>query len=135
MSPYRLSIAVADKNPHVRDFLCRELVGLGHGASALAGAGELLERLSGPTPPQVLVLDPEAAGPRLPEVARRIKDSAGRVVVLLHVFPDAEPQPGFEGALMVEKQPHMGALKAALATLAERLEGINNSGARAQEKA
>jgi hypothetical protein len=130
----RLDIAVTDRNPHVRDFLCRELSGLGHGASALTGADELVASLSSPTPPQVLVLDPEAAGPRLAEVARRIKDGAGRIVVLLHVFPDAELQPDFAGALVVEKEPRMGPLKAALVSLAARLDSIENAAERTQEK-
>lgn len=118
-----LDIAVTDKNPHVREFLCRELAGLGHRAAALAGAGELLELLAGPRPPQVLLLDPEALGARLAEVGRMLGARAAEVAVLLHVFEGAEPQPGFAGALVVEKEPHMGALKAALAALAAEAGG------------
>ena len=114
----RLRIAITDKNPHVREFLCRELTDLGHWASTLANAGEVLRCLEGEAPPQVLVLDPEAAGTRLSEVAARLEGLAGKVAVVLHVFPDAEPQTGFSEALVVEKQPHMGALKTALAALA-----------------
>ena len=117
----RLDIAITDRNPHVREFLCRELAGLGHRADALGGAAQLLEALGRPRPPQVLVLDPEAAGPKLAEVGRKLKERAGAVLVLLHVFEGEEAQPGFEGALVVEKQPHMGALKAALNALAAQL--------------
>lgn len=114
----RLDIAITDRNPHVRDFLCRELAGLGHRTDALGGAAQLLEALRRPCPPQVLVLDPEAAGPKLAEVARSLKERAGAVLVLLHVFEGEEPRPGFEGALVVEKEPDVGALKAALKVLA-----------------
>lgn len=123
----RLNIAVIDKNPHVREFLCRELAGLGHRAKALAGAEELLERLDGSTPPQVLVLDPEALGPRMAEVAARLKGAANGLMVVLHVFPDADPQPGFEGALVVEKQSHVGALKAALTALAAQVQQLQEA--------
>lgn len=117
----RLDIAITDRNPHVREFLCRELAEQGHRAGALANAAQLLEVLGGSRPPQVLVLDPEAAGPRLAEVAGRLKERAGQVQVLLHVFEGEEAQPGFEGALVVEKEPHIGALKAAVNALAAQL--------------
>lgn len=117
----RLDIAITDRNPHVREFLCRELAEAGHRTGALAGATQLLEALSGSRPPQLVVLDPEAIGPRLAEVAKRLKVQAGRVSVVLHVFEGEEPQPGFEGALVVEKEPHVGALKAAVSALATQL--------------
>jgi len=118
----RLDIAITDRNPHVREFLCRELAEQGHRAGALASAAQLLEVLAGKRPPQVLVLDPEAAGTRLAEVAERLKKLAGRVMVVLHVFEGEEAQPEFEGVLVVEKEPHVGALKAAVNALAAQLE-------------
>ena len=124
----RLDIAVTDKNPHVREFLCRELIGLGHWARALSSTGELFEALSGPRPPQVLVLDPEAAGARLAELARLLKHRAGSVAVMLHVFEGSDPQPEFDGALVVEKQPHMGALKTALTALAAEIDRLSGAG-------
>jgi len=135
----RFDIAITDKNPHVREFLCRELAELGFGAHAMADAGELLRLLSGPTPPRMLVLDPEAAGARLDEVARWFKRCAGKMVVVLHMFEGAEPPPGFEGALVVEKEPHIGSLKAAvnaLATQAGQVQAPDKAGAcGTQEKA
>ena len=124
---HRLNIAVTDRNPHVREFLCRELTELGHGSTPLAGAVELLESLSGQRAPQVLILDPEAAGSRLSEIAKRLKHGDCKVIVVLHVFPDSDPVPGFEGALVVEKQPNMGALKTALATLAAQNQRLNET--------
>jgi len=117
----RLDIAITDRNPHVREFLCRELAEAGHRTGALANAAQLLEALSGSRPPQLVVLDPEAAGTRLAEVANRLKARAGQVMVVLHVFEGEEAQSGFEGALVVEKEPHIGALKAAVSALAAQL--------------
>ncbi len=116
----RLDIAITDRNPHVREFLCRELAEQGHRAGALASAAQLLEALSGSRPPQVLVLDPEAVGTKLAEVANQLKRT-GQVMVVLHVFEGEEAQPGFEGALVVEKEPHIAALKAAVSALAAQL--------------
>jgi len=111
-------IAITDRNPHVREFLCRELAELGLASVALAGAGDILASLGGPEPPAVLVLDPEAAGERLAELSGRLAGLSGRVAVVLHVFEGAEAPGGFDGALVVEKRPDMGALKAALLALA-----------------
>jgi len=123
----RLDIAIMDRNPHVREFLCRELIGLGHVASALPSAVSLLEALCGPRPPRILVLDPEAAGTCLPEVAKRLRDRAGQIAVVLHVFEGADPQPGFDGAMVVEKQPDMGALKAALSSLSTQISRLSEA--------
>lgn len=139
MAIARLNIAVTDRNPHVREFLCRELSGLGYAANAVGGAGDLLELLAGPQPPQALVLDPEALGPRLDEVLRRLEPLRGRLTVLLHVYEGAEPLPVVHGALVIEKQPHMGALKTALSALTGKsggcaaTEGLAGAG-RTQER-
>jgi DNA-binding response OmpR family regulator len=111
----QLRIAVTDRNPHVREFLCRELAQLGFAARPLTG--DILASLEDREAPQVLVLDPEATGARLPELARRLAGRAG-VMVVLHVFEGTEAPGGFAGALVVEKQPHMRDLKAALMALA-----------------
>jgi len=129
MSPFRwLHIAITDKNPNVREFLCRELAEQGLEARPLAGVGDILACLGEPAPPQVLVLDPEAAGARLDEVAGRLAGLSGRVAVVLHVFEGAEAPGGFEGALVVEKEPHMGALKAALMALAAEAQASGRGG-------
>jgi len=129
----RLDIAITDRNPHVREFLCRELAEQGHRAGALNNPTQLLEVLAGKRPPQLLVLDPEAAGTRLAEVAGRLKKLAGRVLVVLHVFEGEEAQPGFEGVLVVEKEPHVGALKAAVNALAAQLETEGSEAAPSQD--
>jgi len=117
----RLDIAITDRNPHVREFLCRELSELGHAAKAFTSAMSLLEVLHGPNPPQVIVLDPEVSGAGMSEVGRRLRSHPGKVTVVLHVFEGAEPQPEFDGALVVEKRPDMGPLKAVLKTMAAQL--------------
>lgn len=128
-----LNIAITDKNPHVREFLCRELAGLGFEANAIAGATPLLEALCSPRPPRVLVLDPEALGARLGEVARRLKACGGVTTVVLHLFDGAEPGAEFDGALVVEKRPDMAGLTAALTALAAQLARLAGRGA--QEEA
>lgn len=106
----RTRLAILDRNPHVREFLCREFEAHGFAATALRDAAELAASLASQTPPEVVVLDPEAldltaqlAGP----MAGRLAELASRVPLVLHVFPEAEiPAGGFgaAGAQVVEKQ-------------------------------
>jgi two-component system KDP operon response regulator KdpE len=111
-------IAITDRNPHVRELLCRELAALGLAPEPLTGPGDILASLASAQPPVVLVLDPEAAAERLAELSGRLSAMAGRVAVVLHVYDGAEAPGGFVGARVVEKRPDMGALKAVLMELA-----------------
>lgn len=98
----RPRLAILDKNPHVREFLCREFEALGFAATALRDAAELAASLASQLPPEVVVLDPET-----PCLARCLAELAARVPLVLHVFPEAEiPAGGWgaPGAAVVEKQ-------------------------------
>ncbi len=113
----RLDIAVMDRNPNVREFLCRELSVLGFAVGALPNSGSLLLALRCPRPPRVVVFDPEAAGASLAEVVHDLREHSGQVAVVLHVFEGEEPLPELPDAVLVEKRPDMRTLKAALAAI------------------
>ncbi len=101
-SDVRPRLAILDRNPHVREFLCREFEGQGYAATALRDAAELRACLASALPPQVVVLDPEA-----PDLSGRLAEIGARVPLVLHVFPEAEaPAAGWgaPGAAVVEKQ-------------------------------
>lgn len=131
----RLNIAIMDRNPHVRELMCRELSALGHAARAVQSEAEALRLLDGPEVPQVLVLDPEALGGGLMELAARLTLLSGRVTAVLHVYPEDQAEtagaqaggvqigvqghPELPGAVVVEKQAHLGPLKALVGSLAQ----------------
>ncbi|MBU1040767.1 MAG: hypothetical protein KKF77_06690 [Proteobacteria bacterium] len=106
----RTRLAILDRNPHVREFLCREFEALGFAATALRDSAELAASLASQSPPEVVVVDPEALDltVQLPgPLAGRLANLASRVPLVLHVFPEAEiPAGGFgaAGAQVVEKQ-------------------------------
>ena len=107
-----LIFAIMDRNPHVRELICRELSARGHRANPVRSAAEAAGLLSGPLAPQVLVVDPEAAEGRLSEIAAAARRLPGRVALVLHVYGDAPALGELPGALVVEKQAHLGPLLA-----------------------
>jgi DNA-binding response OmpR family regulator len=129
----RPRLAILDRNPHVREFLCREFEARGFAATALRDAAELAASLSSLTPPEVVVLDPEAfhmTGELTGQLAGRLAAIAARVPLVLHVFPEAEVPAGGWGAaeaLVVEKQADTHeldrAVRAALSGWGGKLEG------------
>jgi hypothetical protein len=133
----RPRLAILDRNPHVREFLCREFEAHGFAATALRDAADLTASLASQAPPEVLVVDPEAlalsgdlSGDLTGRLAARLAEVAKRVPLVLHVFPEAGmPAGGFgvAGALVVEKQADTGALqravRAALSNWDRKLEG------------
>lgn len=135
----RTRLAILDRNPHVREFLCREFEALGYAATALRDTAELTASLASQSPPEVVVLDPEAldlsaqlAGP----LAGRLAGLASRVPLVLHVFPEAEISAGgfcVAGAQVVEKQADTRelnrAVRAALAGWGERTADRKGEGA------
>lgn len=107
-----LSIAIMDRNPHVRELICRELGARGHAAMPVRSAAEAAGLLEGPRPPEVLVVDPEAAEGHLAEIARAAGRLGGRVALVLHAFGDIQARAALPGALVVEKTADLGPLMA-----------------------
>lgn len=117
----RTRLAILDRNPHVREFLCRELEDQGFAATALRDVAELRHDLASAEPPQVVVLDPET-----PELAGRLDELAALVPLVLHVFPEAEAPAGgwgAQGAPVVEKQADTRELGQAVRTALKVREG------------
>lgn len=141
-----LNIAIMDRNPHVRELMCRELTALGHTARAVQTGAEALRLLEGSAAPQVLILDPEALGGGMQELSARLAGLAGRVVTVLHMYAEDQAEGDAEssgqelasaalmatlpGALVVEKQAHLGALKSLVGTLARRGQPMSSTDGR-----
>lgn len=107
-----LDFAIMDRNPHVRELICRELGARGHAARQVRSASEAAGLLGGPTPPQVLVVDPEAAEGHLAEIARAAGRLGGRLALVVHAFGDSQAPQDLPGALVVEKAADLGPLMA-----------------------
>lgn len=79
-------ILIADRNRHVREFLRRELTAEGYQVEVARDGRELLDKIEGAAPPQLLILDLEI--PYLDElqVWARLKDCRAPLPVVIHTF-------------------------------------------------
>lgn len=113
-----ISILIVDRNPHVREFLQRELQGQGYAVLAAGSAGDMLSRLAGAEAPKVVVLDPDLPDlGGLPLIKRLGREFPGvRLVVHAHAH-----EGGLEraGAPLVEKDGRTGPLLDAVRSAAQ----------------
>jgi CheY-like chemotaxis protein len=77
------SILIADRNPHIRDFLKRELVACGYNIRHVQNGKELLKLIYSRSRIDLLVLDPEVPGVEATEMARKIVDRIPQLPVVL----------------------------------------------------
>ncbi len=82
--PYK--ILVADRNPHVRRFLTRELSAAGFQVNAAENAGHLMEALGQGAGPDLLVLDPDLPDADSTDLLDRLRRSFPALPVVLHTF-------------------------------------------------
>jgi DNA-binding response OmpR family regulator len=80
------TILIADKNPHVRRFLQRELLTDGFQVLMTKDGREALKLLNSSDPPDLLVLDldlPDVSGL---EILKKLEDQDIRIPVVVHTF-------------------------------------------------
>ena len=77
------SILIADRNPHIRDFLRRELTACGYNIRQVQNGKELLKLIYSHNRIDLLVLDPEVPGVEAIELARKIVDRIPQLPVVL----------------------------------------------------
>ncbi len=82
--PYK--ILVADRNPHVRRFLSRELSAAGFQVEAAASAKRLMEALGDEAGPDLLVVDPDLPDAESPALLAQICERWPAVPVVIHTF-------------------------------------------------
>jgi len=110
-------ILIADRNRHVREFLCRELVAEGYLVEAARDGREVLQIINGQNPPVLLILDLEL--PYLTElkVMELLQERLPSLPVVIHSFrPESEQYlPG--AAAVLEKREDTNLLKEVVAEL------------------
>ncbi|MGB8992700.1 MAG: response regulator [Desulfobaccales bacterium] len=79
-------ILIADRNRHVRDLLRRELTAEGYQVEVAKDGREVLSRIDGDDPPQLLILDLEIPYLDEPEVWARLQDRQPPLPVVIHSF-------------------------------------------------
>jgi DNA-binding NtrC family response regulator len=79
-------ILIADRNRHVRDLLRRELTAEGYQVEVAKDGREVLSRINGDDPPQLLILDLEIPYLDEPDVWARLQDRQSPLPVVIHSF-------------------------------------------------
>ena len=83
-------ILIADRNPHIRDFLRRELVACGYTVWLVENGKELLKLIYSRNRIDLLVLDPDFPGVDAIEMARKIVDRIPQLPVVLYCIRETE---------------------------------------------
>ncbi len=110
-------ILVTDRNRHVREFLCRELLAEGYQVEAARNGREVLELLNGENPPDLLILDLEL--PYLTElkVLEILQERLPSLPVVIHCFQPESDQHLPGAAALLEKREDTHLLKEVVAEL------------------
>ena len=78
------TILIADRNPHVRDLLKREMTAEGYGVVTAKDGREVLEWLFGKDPLHLLILDLDLPDALEAELIDRLNDRIPQLPVVLH---------------------------------------------------
>lgn len=99
------TILVADRNPHIRQLIKRELGTCGYQFQLVRNGKELLRALYGQPPVHLLILDPGFPGMEAKDTVRKIVDRIPQLPVVLYRFGGADIQRTFaaEDVFYVDK--------------------------------
>jgi CheY-like chemotaxis protein len=110
-------ILITDRNRHVRDFLRRELAAEGYQVEMAADGREVLSRINGNDPPQLLILDLEIPYLDEPGLWDRLRDCQPPLPLVIHTllpeYPTRKTCP--IAAAFLEKRGDTDQLKAVVA--------------------
>lgn len=82
----KINLLVADRNPHIRAYLHRELTAAGYGVWLVASARDLMAWMNNPEPLDLLILDPDLPGLDREMLRERLQARQPRLKLVLHTF-------------------------------------------------
>ena len=110
-------ILIADRNRHVREFLCRELSQEGYRVEAVRDGREVLEMVNGQAPPVLLILDLELPYLMELKVLELLQEKMSSLPVVIHSFLPESESPLPEAVTFLEKREDTNLLKEVVAEL------------------
>ncbi len=118
-----ISILIVDRNPHVREFLQRELQHQGYAVLAAGSAGDMLAYLAGSAAPGIVVLDPDLPDQGGLPLIKRLRREFPDVCLVVHAH-GGEGGLDRSGAPVVEKDGRTGPLLEAVRLAARDCAGL-----------
>ncbi len=79
-----IDILIADKNPHIRDFLRREFHAAGYSVDVADNCRQLLNMIDGPHSPVLLIIDPDLPDADFVDLAEILRDRVPPLRIVLH---------------------------------------------------
>ncbi len=100
------TILIADRNPHVRKFLKREMMAEGYGIKVAEKGRQVLEMVYRNESLDLLLLDPDLMDMDGRELLKKLQDRIPTLPVIVHAFPDDYDKIGMDliGVTFVEKK-------------------------------
>jgi len=100
-----LIILIADRNPHVREFLKREMIITGYRVRLAKSGQEVLKQIYSYEPLDLLILDPDLPDTEETTLLKALENRVPKLPVVFHAFKsdDTDPSTLLEGAFFVEK--------------------------------
>ena len=84
-------LLITDRNPHVREFLKRELAAAGFNVRLARSGREILDRIYQRDPVDLLVLDPDLPDPDKSSILKKLKNRIPPLPVVIHSFATELP--------------------------------------------
>ncbi len=102
----RFTILAADRNPHVREFLKREMMAEGFQVDLAKNAREVLERVYQNESIDLVIIDPDMPDASKEELLAQVSDRIPNLPVVIHSFStdDASQTKGPSDVAFVEKE-------------------------------
>jgi DNA-binding NtrC family response regulator len=102
----KITILIAERNPHVREFLKREMTAEGYRIYLAESGKEVLKYVYNPGPLDLLIIDPDLPDAEINSILKKLQGRIPRLPVILHVFPSDYPEYSgiLEDAVFVEKK-------------------------------
>lgn len=114
------TILIADRNPHIRDFLRRELAGCGYRVHSVDNAADLLRLIYSDSGIDLLVLDPDIPCLDAPELANKIIDRIPQLPVVLHSVPGSNAISIFNASHVVFIEKNGGSVELLKRTIQQK---------------
>lgn len=80
------TLLIADRNPHVRDFLKREMIAEGYHVQLAKNGRDVLDRIHHDEPLDLLVLDPDLPDVGDLSILERLQEELPGLPIVLHTF-------------------------------------------------
>lgn len=94
------TILVADRNPHVRDFIRREMVSGGFRVEVAKNAEEVLRLVFQDESIDLIIIDPDVPGVPAKELLARLMDRIPGIPIVVHSLSPQEPSSADESVPM-----------------------------------